>query len=382
MDFSLTEEQEELRSEVVSFARKELNEGVAERDRNQEFPGDLWLKCGQMGLQGLPVPEEYGGLGLDPLSCAVALDAFGYGCEDSGLVFSLCAHLLSCVVPIWKFGTEQQKQRYLPGLCDGTIIAVNSMSEPDSGSDAFALRTRAERVAGGYRLTGTKTFATNGPVAHVSLAFATTDPEKGAYGGISAFLVDMDTPGVQATRKIPKMGLRTSPFGEVVFDEAFVPDDAVLGGVGGGADLFGHSMDWERICLFASHVGTLQRLVEKAVEYARTRRQFGENIGKFQAISHKIADMKIRLETARLLTYRGAWRLERSRSVSMDAAMVKVYVSEALGESAREVMQIFGGYGYCTEYEIERAVRDAMGATLYSGTSEIQRNIIARWLGL
>ncbi|MDH3207321.1 MAG: acyl-CoA dehydrogenase family protein, partial [Gemmatimonadota bacterium] len=240
MDFSLTQEQEQLRSEVVGFARKELNHGVAERDRDQEFPRDLWLKCGQMGLQGLPVPEEYGGLGLDPLSCAVALDAFGLGCEDSGLVFSVCAHLLACVVPVWKFGTEEQKRRYLPGLCDGTIIAVNSMSEPDSGSDAFALRTRAERVAGGFRLTGTKTFATNGPVANLSLAFATTDPEKGAYGGVTAFLVDMDTPGVQATRKIPKMGLRTSPFGEVVFDEAFVPDEAVLGGIGGGADLFGH----------------------------------------------------------------------------------------------------------------------------------------------
>ncbi|MDH3422706.1 MAG: acyl-CoA dehydrogenase family protein [Gemmatimonadota bacterium] len=382
MDFSLTQEQEQLRSEVVGFARKELNHGVAERDRDQEFPRDLWLKCGQMGLQGLPVPEEYGGLGLDPLSCAVALDAFGLGCEDSGLVFSVCAHLLACVVPVWKFGTEEQKRRYLPGLCDGTIIAVNSMSEPDSGSDAFALRTRAERVAGGFRLTGTKTFATNGPVANLSLAFATTDPEKGAYGGVTAFLVDMDTPGVQATRKIPKMGLRTSPFGEVVFDEAFVPDEAVLGGIGGGADLFGHSMDWERICLFASHVGTLERLVDKAVKYARTRRQFGQNIGKFQAVSHKIADMKIRLETARLLTYRGASRLERSRFVSMDAAMVKVYVSEALVESARDVMQIFGGYGYCTEYEIERAVRDALGSTLYSGTSEMQRNIIGGWLGL
>ena len=382
MDFALSEAQQELRSEIVRFARKELNHGVADRDRAQTFSHDLWLKCGQMGLQGLPVPEDYGGLGLDPLSCAVALEAFGYGCEDSGLVFSVCAHLLSCVVPVWKFGTEEQKRRYLPGLCDGSIIAVNAMSEPDSGSDAFALRTRAERVDGGYRLTGTKTFATNGPVADVILAFAATDRDKGAYGGISAFLVDIDTAGVEATQKIEKMGLRTSPFGELVFDGAIVPEDAVLGGVGGGADLFGHSMDWERTCLFASHVGTLERLVETAVKYARTRRQFDDAIGKFQAVSHPIADMKTRLEAARLLTYRAAWRLEKSRAVSMDAAMAKLYVSETLVDSAVQTLQVFGGYGFCSEYEIERVVRDALGARIYSGTSEMQRNIIARWLGL
>jgi alkylation response protein AidB-like acyl-CoA dehydrogenase len=286
------------------------------------------------------------------------------------------------VVPIWKFGTEEQKQRYLPGLCDGSIIAVNGMSEPGSGSDAFALQTRAERVDGGYRLNGTKTFATNGPVGDLIVAFAASDRSKGAYGGITAFLVDTNTPGVLATKKIEKMGLRTSPFGELVFDNALVSDDAVLGGVGAGGDLFGHSMDWERIGLFASHVGTMERLVGKAVEYARTRRQFDRNIGKFQAVSHRIADMKVRLEAARLLTYRAAWRLDRSRTVSMDAAMAKLFVSEALVETATETLQIFGGYGYCSEYEIERAVRDAFGAPIYSGTSEMQRNIISRWLGL
>jgi alkylation response protein AidB-like acyl-CoA dehydrogenase len=382
MEFGLSEAQQELRDEIVRFARKQLNGNVAERDRDQSFAHDLWLRCGEMGLQGLPVPEEYGGLGLDPLSCAIGLDAFGYGCEDSGLVFSVCAHMLACVVPIWKFGTEAQKKRYLPGLCDGSLIAVNAMTEPGSGSDAFALQTRAEREDGGFRLTGTKTFASNGPVADLSVAFAQTDRDKGAYGGITAFLVDMKAPGVQATKKIEKMGLRTAPFSEVVFDDVVVPEDSVLGGVGGGADVFGHSMDWERICLFASHVGTMERLLESAIEYARTRRQFDRSIGKFQAISHRIADMKVRLEASRLLTYRAAWRLERSRAVSLDAAMAKLYVSEALVESATQTLQIFGGYGYCSEYEIERAVRDALGATIYSGTSEMQRNIISRWLGV
>ncbi len=335
-----------------------------------------------MGLTGLVVPEEYGGGGLDPLHTAIALEAFGYGCEDSGLVFSVCAHLLACVVPLAKFGDEEQKQRYLPGVCDGTLIAANAMTEPDSGSDAFALRTRAEPDGDGFRINGTKVFISNSPVADFALVFAVTDPEKGFHGGVTAFLVDRDTPGFTASQKFEKMGLRTSPIGELVFEEMHVPATAVIGGVGGGSTLFTHSMDWERICLFASHVGTTERLLEKAVAYARTRKQFGQPIGKFQAIAHKIADMKIDLEAARLLTYQAAWRLDRTRSASLDGAIAKVFVSEGLLRTALDTVQIFGGYGFMTEYEVERAVRDAVGSTLYSGTTEMQKNIIARWLGL
>jgi alkylation response protein AidB-like acyl-CoA dehydrogenase len=178
------------------------------------------------------------------------------------------------------------------------------------------------------------------------------------------------------------MGLRTSPFGELVFDNVYVGCDAVLGTVGGGSAIFTHAMDWERICLFASHIGTMERLLEQATQYARTRVQFGKTIGKHQAVGHKIADMKVQLEAARLLTYRSASRLERSRTVGMDAAMTKLFVSESLVRAALDTVQIFGGYGYTTEYEVERALRDAIGSTIYSGTSEMQRNIIARWLGL
>ena|SRR2546425_9083779 len=382
MDFSFTEEQMILRKEIVRFAQLELNSGIAERDRQQIFPRDLWLKCGGMGLQGLAVPEEYGGSGLDALSSAIALEALGYGCCDSGLVFAICAHLLSCAIPIWKFGTAEQKDRYLPGLCDGTLIAVNAMTEPSSGSDAFAMTTRAESEGNGFRINGTKTFSSNGPVADLALVFAITDAEKGYHGGITAFVVEKGTKGFRLGQKFEKMGLRTSLISELVFEDVCVSPDAVLGGVGAGAMLFTHAMDWERVCLFASHVGTMERLMEKAIEYARTRIQFGKPIGKFQAISHRIADMKVQLEAARLLTYKAAWRLERTRSVSLDACIAKLFVSECLVRTALGTVQIFGGYGFMVDYEVERALRDAVGSTLYSGTSEMQRNIIARWLGL
>jgi alkylation response protein AidB-like acyl-CoA dehydrogenase len=382
MDFSLTEEQRMLRENIVRFSREVLNKDVAKRDREQTFSMDLWRKCAEIGIQGLPVPEEYGGSGVDALSSAIALEALGYGCHDGGLVFSLCAHLLSCVVPIWLHGNEEQRRRYLPGLCDGTLIGVHAMTEPGSGSDAFALRTKAEPDGAGYRINGTKTFISNGPIANVIIVFAMTDAKKGYHGGVTAFLVESTTSGFQASRKFEKMGLRTAPTGELVFEDLFVPSEAILGGVGGGSATFTHAMSWERICLFASHVGTMERLLETSISYARTRTQFGQAIGKFQAISHRIVDMKVQLEAARLLTYQSAWRLGRVKDSSMDASMTKLFVSESLVNAALATVQIHGGYGYMTETEVERALRDAIGSTIYSGTSEMQRNIISRWLGL
>jgi alkylation response protein AidB-like acyl-CoA dehydrogenase len=328
------------------------------------------------------VPEEYGGGGLDPLTTALSLEALGYGCHDTGRVFSLCAHLLACVIPIWKFGSEAQKRKYLPRLCNGTLIAVNAMSEAGSGSDAFSLCTQATRDGDGWRITGTKTFASNGPVADLALVFALTDSVKRAHGGITAFLVEAGTTGFRAGQRFEKMGLRTSPIGELVFEDVYVPAEAMLGQPGSGAEQFTHAMNWERVCLFAAQVGVMERLLEKAVGQARTRKQFGQAIGKFQGVSHRIADMKVMLEAARLLTYRAAWKLERERSVSLDASISKLFVSESLVQTALGTMQAFGGYGYMADYEIERALRDAVAGTLYSGTSEMQRNIIARWLGL
>lgn len=384
MDFALSPDQEALRREIIRFSRGTLNDGVIVRDRDQVFSRELWRACGEMGLLGLPVPEELGGSGLDPLTTAIALDAFGYACTDHGLVFSVCAHLLSCVVPLWRFGSPAQKERWLPSLCDGTYVGVHAMTEPGSGSDSFGLSSKAEALADGdgWCINGSKTFISNAPEADVIIVFALTDAAKGYHGGLTAFLVERGAPGLRVSKKIEKMGLRTSPFGEVAFDDVRVTCDDVLGKVGGGSGIFAHAMDWERICLFATHVGQVERLLEQSVKYAKTRKQFGKPIGKQQAVSHKIADMKVQLEAARLLTWRAASRLDTTRSVSLDAAITKLFVSESLVRTALDAMQVHGGYGYAVEYEVERAVRDALGSTIYSGTSEIQRNIIASWLGL
>lgn len=382
MNFALTADQLALRDEIVSFARAELNAGAAERDREQTFSREIWRACGTLRLQGLLVPREYGGRGLDPLSTTIAIEALGYGCSDGGLTFALCAHLLACVVPIWKHGSEEQKRRYLPGLSDGTLIAANAMSEPESGSDAFALATRADLDGTGFRLTGRKTFVSNGPVSDVVVTYAATDLERGYHGGVTAFLVPRDTPGVRAGERVEKIALRSCQMSDIAFDDARVSSDAVLGRVGGGSTIFAQSMEWERTCLVALHVGTMERLLDDAVAHARTRRAFGQPIGKFQAVSNRIVDMKVRLEAARLLTYRAASRLDHSRDSGMDASITKLFVSESLLATAQDAIRTLGGYGVLSQHEAERALRDAVASTLYSGTSDIQRNIIARWLGL
>lgn len=382
MDFALSEEQRILRDSVVRFAQGALNHRLSERDRDQEFSRELWRECAKVGLQGLPAPEEYGGTALDALSTAIALEAFGYGCRDGGLVFSLCAHLLACVMPVTRHGSEAQKRAYLRGLCDGTLVGAHAITEPGSGSDTFSMRTKGERDGSGWRINGSKTFISNGPVADVAIVFAVTDSSKGFHGGLTAFLVETKHPGFTVGRKMEKLGLRTSPVGEISFQDMRVGEEHVLGTVGGGAAVFGTAMDWERTLLVASHVGAIERLLETSVTYARTRNQFGQAIGKFQAVAHKIADMKVQLEAARLLTYRAAWRLDHTRNSNLDASIAKLFVSESLVKAALDTVQIHGGYGFMMEYEVERTLRDAIGGTIYSGTSEMQRNIIGRWLGL
>ena len=382
MDFSLSDDQKLLRDNIIKFAQRELNAGARDRDREQAFSRELWRKCADIGIQGLPVPEEYGGSGFDPLSCAVALEALGYGCRDGGLVFSLCAHLLACVVPTLAHGSAEQKRRYLPGLCDGTLIGMHAITEPGSGSDTFAMRSKAEKQGNRWKINGTKTFVSNGPLGDLAIVFALTDAGKGFHGGVTAFLVPAGSPGFSVGKKFEKMGLRTSHVGELVFQDLDVADDAVLGTVGGGSAVFATAMDWERSLLVASHVGVIERLMETSIAYARTRSQFGQPIGKFQAVAHKIADMKTQLEAARLLTYRSAWRLDHARNASLDASITKLFVSETLLKVALDTVQVHGGYGFMAEYDVERTLRDAVGGTIYSGTSEMQRNIIARWLGL
>jgi len=320
-------------------------------------------------------------MGMDALTTVGVLESLGYGCKDNGLVFSINAHMWTASIPIQDFGSEAQRRRWLPGLCNGTLIGGNAMSEPGSGSDAYSLRTTAEKRGDRYVLNGSKTFVSNGPVADLAIVFAVTDKEKGA-NGISVFVVEKGTKGFSVARHLEKMGLKTSPMAELFFDDCEVPEENRLGKEGAGQNLFTHSMTWERGCILASAVGTMERLLEMSIRYARERKQFGQAIGKFQLVATKIVDMKLRLETARALLYRAAWLRSRGKSIFLEAAMTKLHISESWVATAQDALQVFGGYGYMQEYEVERELRDALGSRLYSGTSEIQRMIIAPLLGL
>src|SRR5690606_19773450 len=284
-------------------------------------------------------------------------------------------------MPIFTFGTDEQKQKYLPGLCGGTLIGAHGMSEPDAGSDAFSLRARAERRDGGYVLNGTKTFVTNAPMCDVALVFATVDPARKMMG-VTAFLIDKGTPGFTVSRHIDKMGLRTSPMSEIVLADCFVPESSRLGREGIGSRIFSATMEWERSCILGRHLGAMERLLERWSQHRNERHQSGQSIGRFQSVANRIVEMKLRLDTARLLLYRVAWLKKMGRPAVMEAALAKLYLSECFVQSALDAVRTMGGYGYTTEYEVERDLRDAVGGTLYSGTSDIQRNIIARLLGL
>jgi alkylation response protein AidB-like acyl-CoA dehydrogenase len=381
MDFSWTEEQLEVKKAVINFARNELNKGLNERDQNGELAHENWLKCARFGIIGLPFPEEYGGAGADILTTVLTMEGLGYGCKDNGLIFAMNAQMWSVQMPIFQFGTEAQKRRYLPRLNSGEIIGAHGMSEPDSGSDAYSLRTRAERREGGYLLNGTKMFVTNAPVADMAAIFATIDLAKGMWG-VTAFVVDKGTPGFSISRDIQKMGLRTSPMGELIFEDCFVPEENRLGPVGAGARIFNSSMEWERSSILASHIGAMERQLETSIAYARERVQFGQPIGKFQSVANRIVDMKVRLETARLILYKVAWLKKMGKPAMMEAALAKLYLSESFVQSGLDAIRVHGGYGYMTEFEVERDLRDAIGGTLYSGTSDIQRTIISSLLGL
>ena len=381
MDFSWTEEQQKLRAAVIAFARQALNEGFIEREKRGEFSRALWAECAKFGIQGMPIPEEFGGSGQDVMTTMLTMEALGYACLDQGLLFSLHAQMWSIEMPILHFGSAEQKQRYLPKLCDGTLIGAHGMTEPGTGSDAFALTTRADQKGDRYVLNGSKTFVTNAPVADVFVVFATVNRNRGMWG-ITAFLIDKGTKGLSVGTKLDKLGLTTSPTSEVFLEDCEVPATSILGRVGQGGPIFNHSMAWERSCIMGSTVGTMERELEMCLEYAKTRKQFGKPIGNFQLVAAKLADMKLRLETSRLLLYRAAWTHASGAPNALEGAMAKLAISEAAVASALDAIQVHGGYGYMREYQVERHLRDNVGARLYSGTSEIQRLIVARHLGL
>jgi alkylation response protein AidB-like acyl-CoA dehydrogenase len=381
MDFGWTPEQQAYRDATITFGREKLRDDLIRRDQAGEFGRALWRDCGEFGIQGLPFPAEYGGSGMDILTTVLALESLGYACPDNGLLFALAAQMWSVQMPIFRYGTEEQKQRYLPRLCSGEWVGAHGMSEPDSGSDAFSLRTRAERRGDGYVLNGTKTFVSEAPVADVFLVFGTLDASRGALG-ITGFIVERDRPGVSVGKHIVKMGLRTSPMAELVFEDCHIPLGNRLGREGRGAQIFNDSMEWERGCILAGAVGGMARLLEDAIRYARERRQFGHPISDFQSVANRLVEMKVRLETARMFLYRAAWAKERGEDTMSASGLAKLVISEAWVASALDALRVRGGYGYAGEYEVERDVRDAIGGLLFSGTSDIQRNLIARALGI
>ena len=381
MEFGLPPDAQELRDAVLEFAKKLPVHDMIERDASSTFWQEGWNKWAEFGLHGLPIPQEFGGLGANLTSTIAAMEALGYGCPDLGLIFSINAHLWTNAIPILKFGTDEQKKRFLPGLCDGSLIGANGASEPETGSDVFNMKTRAVLDGDAYVLNGQKTFVTNASVCNLIVAYAATTPDVGQLG-ITAFIIERDTPGLPIGKPIHKMGLRTSPMAEIYFEDCRVPVENRLGRESGGAACFNCSMEWERGCILAMHLGRMQHQLERVIQYARERRQYGKSIGRFQSVANRIVDMKVRLEAARPLVYKIGWKKDNDEDAMLDAAIAKLFLSEAAVASSLDAIQVFGGYGYMTEFELERDLRDAVGSRLYSGTIEIQRNIIARLLGL
>lgn len=381
MDWVVSEEQMNLQREAIKFARSALSGDMIERERSDGFDREGWQRCADFGLLRAPIPKEHGGMGLGLSGTIALMEGLGYGARDQGLLFSLNAHLWTNSIPIVRHGTEEQRRKYLEPLSNGTLIGANGASEPDAGSDVFAMRTRAERRGNDYVLNGAKTFVTNAPVAGLFVVYATLDPSLGPMG-VTAFIVERDTPGLRVGKELKKMGLRTSPMAEVIFDECRVPAANRLGREGRGVEVFECSMEWERGAILASCLGVLRRQLEACIAHARQRKQFGQSIGKFQSVANLIVDMKVRIETCRPLVYRIGHLKDRNEPSFMESAIAKLHVSESYVQSSIDAIRIFGGYGYMVEQEVERDLRDAMGSLFYSGTSEIQRTIIARSLGL
>jgi alkylation response protein AidB-like acyl-CoA dehydrogenase len=366
---------------VLRFARERLSPGARQREAAGTFDRKLWDECAQFGLVGLPIPESFGGGGLDAVDTMLVVEALGKGCEDGGLVFSLCAHMFASAVPIWRSGAADIHARYLEPIATGKLISANGTTEPEAGSDVHGMKATARRDGQDYVLDGTKCFITNAPVADVFLIYAKTNPAAG-FMGISAFMVPRDTPGLRVVPEHSKSGLKTSPWGTLYLDECRVPAESRVGPEGAGAALFGESMIWERCCLFALYVGAMDRTLGRCIEHARARTQFGHRIASYQSIQNRIVDMKLRLETSRLLLYRTGELHRQGRRCDDAVAMCKLWISEAAVQSGLDAVQIFGGTGVVGDTGVDALLRDAIPAQIFSGTSEMQRMIVARNLGL
>lgn len=381
MEFGWSQLQSEMYERVLSFARESLGGNQPGAKAPESFSRAAWDQLGAMGVLGLSVPERWGGSGLDALTTARVIEGLGRGCTDAGLVFSASAHLFAALMPIVEHGSDALRDALVPDLASGRKIAANAITEAEAGSDAFALRTRATRDGDHYVLDGVKSYVTNGPVADVFLTYATTDPSKG-WMGVAAFAVDRESAGLTVGEPFAKLGLRSSPISSVYFDQVRVPADRLVGREAFGAGIFTASMQWERACLFAAWVGQMERQLEQVIAHVKGRKQFGKPLGKQQAVAHRVADMKLRLEAARLLLYRACWERDQGKPAILEVSLAKLAISEAAIQSALDAIQLHGGLGYVDEGGIEVALRDAIPTTIFSGTSEVQRDLVARRLGL
>ncbi|MFJ9496584.1 acyl-CoA dehydrogenase family protein [Brevibacillus centrosporus] len=375
MDFP--QEFDLLRKTVSSFVKREIEPIAEEMDRKDEWPKDMWNKLGELGVLGLTVPEEYGGAGLGPVEQAMVTEEIAK--YSAAIAVSYAAHANLCTHNLYHNATEEQRKKYLPGLCTGKLIGALGLTEPGSGSDAVGMRTTARKEGDRYILHGSKTFITNGPVADLILVYAKTDKEKGAHG-ITAFLVEKGFPGFSVSKRLEKMGNRGSETGELIFDECEVPAENVLGEVNKGVKVMMSGLDIERVIVSALALGIGEGAFREAVKYAKERSQFGKPISHFQLIQAKIADMYTALEAARLLTYDAARLAAENQKITLKAAAAILFTAETATKVALEAVQIHGGYGYMLDYPVNRYLRDSKLYEIGAGTSEVRRLIIVREL--
>ena len=379
MDFALTQEQLMFREQVLKFARREIAPRVQENDLQSRFDRESWAKLGEFGLLGLHFPEELGGGGSDVVTSVVAAEALGEAGVDGGLTLSLGAHTYLCADTIFAHGNQDQREKYIPKLASGEWIGCMGLTEPGAGSDVSSLRTRAVRKGDTWILNGTKMFITNGSIADVAVIYARIDSAPGRQEGMSAFIVEKGTPGFQVSRTLKKMGVRTSPTAELIFEDCVIPAENLVGQEGNGFLMAMQTVEWDRSALLAPFVGAMAFLIQRCARYAQEREQFGRPIASFQAVKHRLADIKIFYEAARSLVYRIAWRKDQGRPLNhLEAAVAKLFVGDWSLKPTNDALLVLGGYGYCHEYDVERVFRDSRLAPIGGGTSDIQKVLISR----
>ena len=375
MNFQLSEEHKMIRKMVRDFAKNEVAPTAEQRDEEESFDMKIFHQMAELGLTGIPWPEEYGGIGSDYLAYCIAVEELSRVDGSVGVILS--AHTSLAGWPVYTFGTEEQKQKYLRPMAEGTKVGAYGLTEPSAGSDAGSMKTSAKEDGDHYVLNGSKIFITNGGIADIYVVFAVTDPDS-KHKGTTAFIVEKDFEGFSVGKKEKKLGIRSSPTTEIIFDNCRVPKENVLGELGQGFKIAMQTLDGGRNGIAAQAVGIAQGAMDAAVDYAKEREQFGKPIAANQGISFKLADMATSIESTRLLTYKAAWLESNKLSYSKESAMAKLMAGDTAMKVTTEAVQVFGGYGYTKDYPVERFMRDAKITQIYEGTQEVQRLVISR----